>query len=287
MADGFGRLTGPLFSRIGYLLFSDSRGGRICRWTLPPWEEEPLGGRLTTYRVCTGEPQGITFDHQGRLLMCERNPGRVVRLEKDGSATVLAEYYRGRPLGAPDDLVYNIDGSIFFSAVPAPESFQARPPGDRQEAASMPRPAVYRIPRSQIPGPIRLERASGECGRPTGVTLGPRQNGSTWPMRGSGTFEPTPSGTTALWSRDGFSPSSPRRAPESPAASRPTSRATSTPAARAGLWVFSPEGAHLGTIVTPEPPTNCGWGRGFRGLYITTGRSLYFVGTKVPGTRTY
>ena len=287
VAGGFGRLTGPLFSRIGYLLFSDSRGGRICQWTIPPWEEEPLGGRLTTYRVCTGEPQGITFDHQGRLLMCERNPGRVVRLEKDGSATVLAEYYRGRPLGAPDDLVYNIDGSIFFSAAPAPESFQVRPPGDRQEAASMPRPAVYRIPRSQIPGAIRLERASGECGRPTGVTLGPWQNRlyvadarqrniRAHPIRDDGTLE-----------QGRVFAEFPSQDPGIPGGLKTDEEGHLYACGPGGLWVFSPEGAHLGTIVTPEPPTNCGWGRGFRGLYITTGRSLYFVGTKVPGTRTY
>ena len=287
VAGGFGRLTGPLFSRIGYLLFSDIRGGRICRWNIPPWEEEPLGGRLTTHRVCSGEPHGITFDHQGRLLMCERNPGRVVRLEKDGSTTLLAEYSRGRPLGAPDDLVYNIDGSIYFSAVPAPESFRVRPPGDRQEAASMPRPAVYRIPRSQIPGPIRLERASGECGRPTGVALGPRHNRlyladarlrniRVHPIRDDGTLD---SGRV-------FS-EFPSQDPGTPGGLKTDEQGHLYACGPGGLWIFSPEGAHLGTIVTPEPPTNCGWGRGFRGLYITTGTSLYFVGTRVSGTRTY
>jgi len=288
VAGGFGRLTGPLFSRIGYLLFSDSRGGRIRRWTNPPpWGDESVRGKLTTDRICSGEPQGITFDHQGRLLMCERNPGRVVRLEKDGITTVLAETYRGRRLGAPDDLVYNIDGSIFFSAAPAPQSFRVRPRGDRQEAAAMPRPAVYRIPRSQIPGPIRLERASGECGRPTGVALGPRQNRlyvadarqrniRSHPIRDDGTLE-----------QGRVFAEFPSQDPGIPGGLKTDEQGHLYASGPGGLWVFSPDGAHLGTIVTPEPPTNCGWGRGFRGLYITTGSSLYFVGTRVPGTRTY
>ncbi len=287
VASGFGRLNGPLFSRIGYLLFSDSRGGRICQWTLPHWEEEPLGGRLTTYQVCSGEPQGITFDHQGRLLMCERNPGRVVRREKDGSATVLAETYGGRPLGAPDDLVYNIDGSIFFSAAPAPESFRVRPPGERQDVTSMPRPAVYRIPRSQIPGPIRLERASNECSLPTGVALGPGQNRlyladarqrniRAHPIGDDGTLDP--GRVFAEFPSDDLG---------IPGGLKTDEQGHLYACGPGGLWVFSPEGAHLGTIVTPEPPTNCGWGRGFRGLYLTTGTSLYFVGTRVAGTRTY
>ena len=288
VADGFGRLTGPLFSRIGYLLFSDSRGGRICRWNIPPWEEEPLGGRLTTYRVCTGEPQGITFDHQGRLLMCERNPGRVVRLEKDGSATVLAEYYRGRPLGAPDDLVYNIDGSIFFSAAPAPESFQARPAG-RPAGGCLHAPAG-RLPHPPLPDPRPHSAGTGLRGMqasPPAWPWGPSRTSSTWPMPASGTFESTPSGTTALWSRGRVFAEFSSQDPGIPGGLKTDEQGHLYACGPGGLWIFSPEGAHLGTIVTPEPPTNCGWGRGFRGLYITTGRSLYFVGTKVPGTRTY
>lgn len=287
VAGGFGRLNGPLFSRIGYLLFSDRRGGRICQWTLPHWKEEPLGGRLTTFRDCSGQPQGITFDHQGRLLACERNPGRVVRFEKDGSTTVLAEDYRGLPLGGPDDLVYNIDGSIFFSAAPTPESFRVRPPGDRRNGITMPQAAVYRIPRSQIPGPIRLERASKECSLPTGVALGPRQNRlyvadaqqrnlRAHPVRDDGALDP--GRVVAEFPSDD---------PGIPGGLKTDEQGHLYACGPGGLWVFSPEGAHLGTIVTPEPPTNCGWGRGFRGLYLTTGTSLYFVGTRVPGTRTY
>ncbi len=287
VAGGFGRLTGPLFSRIGYLLFSDSPGGRICQWTIPHWEEEPLGGRLTTYRVRSGEPQGITFDHQGRLLVCERNPGRVVRLEKDGSTTLLAETHRGRPLGAPDDLVYNIDGSIFFSAAPSPESLRVRPPGDRQDVTSLPRPAVYRIPRSQIPGPLELERASGECSRPTGVALGPRHNRLYLADAGRRNIRVHPIRDDGTLERGRIFAEFPSRDPGIPGGLKTDEQGHLYACGPGGLWVFSPEGAHLGTIVTPEPPTNCGWGRGFQGLYITTGTSLYFVGTRVSGTRTY
>ncbi len=287
VADGFGRLTGPLFSRIGYLLFSDSRGGRICQWTIPPWEEEPLGGRLATFRVCSGEPCGITFDHQGRLLLCERNPGRVVRLEKDGSTTVLAESYGSRPLGAPDDLVYNIDGSIFFSAAPAPESFRVRPPGDRRDVTSLSRPAVYRIPRSQIPGPIRLERASGECNRPTGVALGPRQNRLYLADAGQRNIRVHPIRNDGTLDRGRVFAEFASQELGIPGGLKTDEQGNVYACGPGGLWVFSAEGAHLGTVVSPEPPTNCGWGRGFRGLYLTTGTSLYFVGTRVSGTRTY
>ena len=58
-------------------------------------------------------------------------------------------------------------------------------------------------------------------------------------------------------------------------------------ASAGGVWVFTPGGKHLGTIETPEQPSNCNWGSGFRGLYITARTSVYHVPTKIPGTRTY
>ena len=151
----------------------------------------------------------------------------------------------------------------------------------------MPRPAVYRIPRSQIPGTIRLERASGESSHPTGVALGPRQNqlyvadAGQWNVRvhvirDDGTLE-----------RSRIFAEFPAQNLGTPGGLKTDEQGHVYACGPGGLWVFSAEGAHLGTIVTPETPTNCGWGRGFRGLYITTGTSLYYVGTRVIGTRTF
>ena len=51
-----------------------------------------------------------------------------------------------------------------------------------------------------------------------------------------------------------------------------------------GVWVFEPDGTHLGVIVTPERPSNCAWGDGDgQTLYITARTSLYRIRTKVPG----
>jgi gluconolactonase len=48
--------------------------------------------------------------------------------------------------------------------------------------------------------------------------------------------------------------------------------------------VFSPSGTHLGTIVTPEKPSNCAWGgEDFRSLYITAEKSVYKIQVNVPG----
>ena len=54
-----------------------------------------------------------------------------------------------------------------------------------------------------------------------------------------------------------------------------------------GVAVFDARGEMLGTVKTPEPPSNLNWGNGFRGLYITARTSVYHVPTRVNGTRTF
>ena len=92
---------GPVFSRIGFLLFSDVTAKRIIRWDK---------GKVKTFRENSNGANGLTFDHQGRLLACEQD--RVTRTEKDGTITVLATTLEGARLTSPNDLVYAIDGSI-------------------------------------------------------------------------------------------------------------------------------------------------------------------------------
>src|SRR6266852_6308061 len=100
IVGGFAFTEGPVFSRIGYLLFSDIPAKRIMKWER---------GKVTVFRENSNGANGLTFDHQGRLLACEA--GRVTRTEKNGSITVLAE----KGLTVPNDIVYAIDGSIYFS----------------------------------------------------------------------------------------------------------------------------------------------------------------------------
>ncbi len=283
VADGFLSTAGPVFSRIGFLLFSDLGDEKIYKWTIPVWESEPDGGKLTVFREKSQGACGLTFDHQGRLLTCEQGAGRVTRTEKNGSITVLADRYGGKRLNGPNDLLYNIDGSVYFSDLPRSDVSQRSRIGAQRTNP----PAVYRITRTQIPGAGRLERVSQECARPSGLALGPQQdllyvadggqkNIRVQPLNDDGTLgqgrvfaefaSDEPSGRFGLKSDE----------LGNVYASGP-----------GGLWIFSPTGKHLGTIVTPEQPSNCCWGRGILGLYITAGTSVYYVATRVPGTRTF
>src|SRR5579885_3426093 len=74
VAGGFAFTEGPVASRLGFLLFSDIPAKRIMRWEK---------GQVTVFRENSNGANGLTFDHQGRLLACEAN--RVTRTEKDGS----------------------------------------------------------------------------------------------------------------------------------------------------------------------------------------------------------
>ena len=108
LATGFDWVEGPVwFGDAGCLLFSDIPNDRILRWT--------PGVGITTYRAPSNYANGHTRDRQGRLISCEHGTRRVTRTEPDGSITVIADAFGGRPLNSPNDVVVKSDGTIWFS----------------------------------------------------------------------------------------------------------------------------------------------------------------------------
>ncbi|WP_270937146.1 SMP-30/gluconolactonase/LRE family protein [Falsiroseomonas oryzae] len=93
------------------LLWSDIPNDRILRW-----EEET--GAVSVFRKSSNNANGNTRDRQGRLVTCEHRGRRVVRTEYDGSLTVIADSYQGKPLNSPNDVVVKSDGSIWFTDPP-------------------------------------------------------------------------------------------------------------------------------------------------------------------------
>jgi len=280
VVDGFEFSEGPVFSRIGFLRFSALPSERILEYSIPPWKSEPLGGELSVFREKSNRANGLTFDHQGRMLACETGPGRVTRTEKDGSITVLAERYEGKRLSSPNDLVYNISGDIYFSDMPRRNMPDA---SERTNVA-----AIYRIRRTQIYcDHYELERLTEECKRGNGVALGPKQNtlyvaDST--ERNIRSFDIKDDGTLGKGRIFASLESEEEGVPDGLKTDESGNVYCTGPE---GVWVFNPKGKHLGTIVTPERPANCCWGRGSGGLYITARTSVYYVRTKVRGTRTF
>jgi len=265
IAGGFRFTEGPVFSRIGFLLFSDVPAERILKYDFPPGRPGPGNGERTVFREKSNRANGLTFDHQGHLLTCEGGAGRVTRTEKDGRITVLAEQFEGKSLHAPNDLVYAIDGSIYFS--------------DPTKTGVS---AVYQITRQ---GEVRI--ATREPERPNGVALSPNQL----------TLYVADSARQRVWAFEiaGDGSLSKGRAAAEVKSDQPgavdglkTDEAGNLyVAGPGGIWIYTEAGKHLGTIAAPETPSNCAWGRGFSGLYITARASVYYIPTKVPGTRTF
>ena len=253
IAGGFALTGGPVFSRIGYLLFTDIPSDRIMKWSR---------GTLTVFRENSNSANGLTFDHQGRLLACET--GRVTRTEKDGKITSLA----GKGLHSPNDIVYSIDGSIYFS------DLLPRGAGGKS--------LLYQITRR---GDLRV--ASDECEGPNGVALSPNQQKlyvTDSRARNVRVFDIA--GAGGLSNGRVFADLT-SNLPGVPDGLKTDEAGNVWVAAAGGIWVFDPGGEHLGTVPVPEPPSNCCWGEGFRNLYITALSSIYKLQTKVNGTRTF
>lgn len=107
IATGFDWVEGPVwFGDQQCLLFSDIPNNRILRWT-----EEGL----STFRAPSNYANGHTRDRQGRLISCEHGTRRVTRTEWDGSITILADCFDGKPLNSPNDVIVAKDGSVWFS----------------------------------------------------------------------------------------------------------------------------------------------------------------------------
>ncbi len=250
VATGFAFTEGPVTSRRGFTLFSDIPNNRIHKWER---------GEMTVFRENSNKANGLTFDHQGRLLTAEGG-GRVTRTEKNGAVTVLA----GEGLQGPNDLVYSIDGSVYFT--------------------DLPRGKVYQITRERtgVGGapPRGIVRVVHECQRPNGVALSPNQQKLYIADIVSKVIVADIAPDGALRNARDF-------APEKVDGLKTDEGGNVWMATGAGIVVYSAAGEHLGTIKPPERPSNCCFGEGFRGLYITAQKSLYHVPTKASGTRTF
>ena len=143
---------GPVwFGDSRTLVWSDIPNNRMLRW-----DEET--GEVRTFRKPSNNANGNTRDREGRLVTCEHLTRRVTRTEYDGSITVLADQYNGKPLNSPNDVIVKSDGSIWFSDPSfGIDGFYE---GERKDPEL--KPAVYRV-----------DGKSGEITMMTDTLIGP------------------------------------------------------------------------------------------------------------------
>ncbi len=263
IATGFDWVEGPVwFGDQGCLLFSDIPNNRILRWT---------DEGLTTFRAPSNFANGHTRDLQGRLVSCEHGTRRVTRTEWDGSITVLADAYQGKPLNSPNDVIVAQDGAIWFTdphygIMTDYEGFKA--------AQELPC-SVYRIAPD---GGITAMITDMAC--PNGLAFSPDESRLYVADTGR-MFSDDPQGIRVFDMVDG------RPVNGRPFHSIATGCADGIRADMDGnLWSSAGDGVHciasdgrlLGKILVPETVSNiCFGGRAKHRLFITATTSLYSV----------
>lgn len=123
VADGIEWAEGPLWdAQTDTLLFSDVPRNGIFRWKAHGGVALflPDSGYTGEARFTGREPgsNGLAFDAEGRLVMCQHGNRRIARLEHDGTITVLADRFEGKRLNSPNDLVIRSNGDIYFTDPP-------------------------------------------------------------------------------------------------------------------------------------------------------------------------
>ncbi len=266
---------GPAWSAQGqYLLWSDIPNNKQLRLT----EED---AHVSTFRSPSGYSNGNTFDAEGRQLSCEHSGRRVVRYEHDGTLTVIADKYNGKPLNSPNDVVVHPDGGIWFTDPPygIMGSYEGFP--QKQENKE----AVYRVdPKTKAIEVVTdaLDKPNGLCFSPDYKKLyvvdtgGPRNiqvfDVANNKLSGARVFSDLKLGARSGGS-DGI------RAD----VDGNIWAAASGGAGYDGVHVFNPAGKRIGMILLPEICANVCFGGPKRNrLYMVASQSLYsvFVGTR-------
>jgi gluconolactonase len=123
IADDLLWSEGPLWdARTKSLLFSDIPRNVIMRWNAGKGVSRFLErSGYTGAAPFTGrEPgsNGLTFDLQGRLTLCQHGDRRISRREADGTMVPVAVGYNGKKLNSPNDLVFDNQGALYFTDPP-------------------------------------------------------------------------------------------------------------------------------------------------------------------------
>jgi gluconolactonase len=283
VASGFKFTEGPIWIHSRYLLFSDIPNNSIMKWT--PDGKVSVFIHPSGYRgeapFAGPEPgsNGLTLDSQGRLTICEHANRRVTRMEKTGYLFVLAERYEGRRLNSPNDLVWKSDGSLYFTDPPYGLPTQS----DNDPEKELPFNGVFRLADGQLQLLIK------DLTRPNGIAFSPDEKylyvdnsdpaRKIW-MR----YEVQADGTVAQGKV--FYDATSSTEDGLPDGMKVDKQGNIYSTGPGGVWIFSPQGKHLGTIKPPEIPANCNWGdKDGKTLYMTARTGLYRIRLKIPGVR--
>lgn len=259
-------------------------------------------GALSVYRENAGT-NGLLFDREGRLVMCEPVRRRVSRLDKDGQLTVLTDNYEGKKYNQPNDLTIDTKGRIYFSD----PRYGDRSDMEIVDSAGRKIEGVYRIDPDGAAGDHKVTRIiTHEVDRPNGLVATPddkylfvadNNNNTVGGARKLYRFDLKSDGTVDFASQklihdwkatrgpDGMKLDAAGRLFVAAGLNRQNPPFETQPEPTAGVYVFAPEGKLLSFIPIPrDETTNCAFGGdGLKTLFVTAGGSLWSVQVKTPG----
>jgi gluconolactonase len=295
LADGMGFLEGPAWVHSGgkgYLIFSDIPANVIDKF-------DPQTKKVSVFLDKSGftgsDPgdagfqlnnghavvtlfgsNGITLDKQGRVTYCTHGDRDIVRIEKDGKRTVLADHFEGKRLNSPNDLVYRSDGALYFTDPP----FGLRKVADDPKK-ELPFAGVFLLNKG------KLTVVNKDFGAPNGLAFSPDEKYLYVDDSFTKTywrFDVQPDGT--LTNKKLLIDASSSKEDGVPDGMRIDKQGNIYAAGPGGVWVLTPDGKHLGTIRPPENPANMAWGDAdAKTLYFTAVTGLYRLKLNVAGIR--
>lgn len=278
LAAGFNFTEGPVWSRVeSRLLFSDVRGNTVFEWSanqgVRPYIDPVFEGDTTGYSSYASN--GLTLDSSGRLIMCEHGNRVISRVEVDGERTTLVADYLGMRLNGPNDATYDSNGWLYFTDPGS--GLEGR---DDSPLRELDFNGIYRLSPDGS-----LELLHRDQPRPNGIALSPDE---TTLYVANSSFE------EKMWmaydvDSDGLSNPrvffdvSDKTADGLADGMKVDSRGNVFATGPGGVWVFSPEGIHLGTIMPDEYPANVAWGDDGQTLYMTAQTGLYRIRLMTDG----
>ena len=263
---GFTFTEGPAQDADGNIYFSDIPDQKIYK--------TGVGARLGVFREKSNFANGLMVNAKGEVVACEMS-GAIVVLSADGKdRRVLTEKYEGNRFNAPNDLVLDKAGGVYFTD---PE-FRAPKPLPQGKTC------VYYIDAAG-----KVTRIIDDLPNPNGIRLSPdektlyvfpsgQKQMMSYPVEGAG----------KLGKGKVFCELEQVKAGGNGGGDGGTVDVKGNVyiAAGTGLQVFDSTGKMLGTIKFPEQPSNATFaGKDMKTLVVTARTSVYTCPMEVAGHR--
>jgi len=294
VVSGFKWIEGPVWAD-GRLFFAEIPSNSIRTWA--PGKGVSIFAQPSGYKGSApyGGPEpgtnGMTLDARGRLTVAghaQRDIFRFETLDAKGPVTILADTYKGKKLSSPNDLVYKSDGSLYFTDPP----YGLRTQQDSDKEKELDVNGVYRIPHAAAqkagaePARGELQLLVSDLPRPNGIAFSPDEKylyvNSTQPKKIWMRYTVKADGT--LTDAKLLYDATADNRPGAPDGMKVDVEGNIYSAGPGGVWIFTPEGKPLATILVPGRVANVAWaGADRKMLYITGSEGIFRVHLKIAG----